>query len=137
MMRILSKGTALFLAVMAAYTWATRQGLATGSVQTCAFTSWVIGHITLAFISRKDREPVIRQGLFSNHVMDVWTLAAIAFLLLAVYVPPIREALRFAEITPRNLLVSAALAILLVGPLEQLKQIWPPPAPSKAASIKS
>jgi Ca2+-transporting ATPase len=136
MMRILSKGTALFLAVMAAYTWATRQGLATGAVQTCAFTSWMIGHVALAFISRTDREPVTRQGLFSNRVMNVWALAAIAFLLLAVYVPPIREALRFAETTPRDLLVSAALAILLVGPLERLKRIWAPSAPSKAASIK-
>jgi Ca2+-transporting ATPase len=136
-MRILSKGTALFLAVMAGYTWAMRQGLAAGAVQTCAFTSWMTGHVALAFISRKDREPVTRRGLFSNRVMNVWALAAIAFLLLAVYVPPIREALRFAETTPRDLLVSAALAILLVGPLEQLKQIWPPPAPSKAASIKS
>ena len=135
-MRILSKGTALFLAVMAAYTWATQQGLASGAVQTCAFTSWMIGHVALAFISRKDREPVIRHDLFSNRVMNVWALAAMAFLLLAVYVPPIRAALRFAEISPRNLLVSALLAILLVGPLEQLKRIWPPPAPkSEAVSI--
>jgi Ca2+-transporting ATPase len=137
MMRILSKGTALFLAVMAAYTWATRQGLATGSVQTCAFTSWMIGHVALAFISRTDREPVTRHGLFSNRVMNVWALATIAFLLLAVHVPPIQEALRFAEITPRNLLISAALAILLVGPLEQLKRLWPPFAPkSKTAPIQ-
>jgi Ca2+-transporting ATPase len=135
-MRILSKGTALFLAVMAGYTWATRQGLATGSVQTCAFTSWMIGHVALAFVSRTDREPVTRHGLFSNRVMNVWALAAIAFLLLAVYVPPIREALRFAETTPRDLLVSAALAILLVGPLEGLKRLWTLSAPSKAASIK-
>jgi Ca2+-transporting ATPase len=135
---IFSKGTALFLAVMAAYTWATRQGLATGAVQTCAFTSWMIGHVALAFVSRKDREPGIRHGLFSNRVMNVWALAAIAFLLLAVYVPPIREALRFAQIRPRNLLVSAALAILLVGPMDQLKRVWPPYAwKSKAASIHS
>jgi len=135
---ILSKGTALFLAVMAAYTWATRQGLAVGAVQTCAFASWMIGHVALAFVSRKDREPVIRHGLFSNRVMNVWALAATGVLLLAVYAPPIRGALRFAAVTPRDLLVSAALAILIVGPLEQLKRVWPPFArKSKAAWIHS
>jgi len=137
-MSILSKSAALFLAVMAAYAWATWQGLSTGAVQTCAFTSWMIGHVALAFISRRDREPVMRHGLFSNPVMNVWALAAIAFLLLAVYVPPIRGALRFAEITPPDLLVSSALAILLVGPVELLKRVKSASALSpKAASIHS
>ena len=52
MRTILSKSAGSFLAVMAAYTWATRQGLAPGAVQTCAFSSWMIGHVALAFISR-------------------------------------------------------------------------------------
>ncbi|MGA2077703.1 MAG: cation transporting ATPase C-terminal domain-containing protein [Terriglobia bacterium] len=128
----------LLLVVGIFYSLATRQVLATGAVQTCAFASWMLGHVALAFISRKDREPVTRHGLFSNRVMNVWALAAIGFLLLAVYTPPIRGALRFAEITPRDLLVSAALATLLVGPLEQLKRVWPPFArKSKAAWIHS
>ena len=137
-MSILSKSAALFLAVMAAYAWATWQGLSTGAVQTCAFTSWMIGHVALAFISRRDREPVMRHGLFSNPVMNVWALAAIAFLLLAVYVPRIRGALRFAEITPPDLLVSSALAILLVGPVELLKRVKSASAlKPKEASIHS
>jgi Ca2+-transporting ATPase len=134
---ILSKGAALFLAVMAACAWATWRGLSIGAVQSCAFTSWMIGHVALAFISRRDREPLLRRGFLSNRVMDIWALAAIAFLLLAVYVPPIREALRFTEITPRDLLVSSALAILLVGPVDLLKRLRSTPAlKAKAASIQ-
>jgi Ca2+-transporting ATPase len=136
-MTILSKGAALFLAVMAAYTWATWRGLSIGAVQSCAFTSWMIGHVALAFISRRDREPLLRRGFLSNHVMNIWALAAIAFLVLALYAPPIREALRFAEITPRHLLVSSALAILLVGPVDLLKRLRSTPEPKvKSASVR-
>jgi Ca2+-transporting ATPase len=119
---------------MAAYTWASWRGLSIGAVQCCAFTAWIIGHVTLAFISRSDHQPVLRRGVLSNRVMDVWALAAIAFLLLAVYVPPIRTALRFAEITPRDLLVSSALAILVLGLVELRKRLKStPPLEPKAA----
>ena len=136
-MTILSKGAALFLAVMAAYLWATWRGLSIGAVQSCAFTSWMIGHVALAFISRRDREPLTRRGFLSNHVMDIWALGAIAFLLLAIYVPPIRKALRFAAITPRDLLASSVLAILLVGPVDLLKRLSSTPAlKAKTASTQ-
>ena len=123
LLTIASKGAALFLAVMLAYGWETWRGFSLGAIQSCAFTSWMIGHVALAFISRKDREPLTRRGLLSNHVMDIWALAAIAFLLLAVYVSPIREALRFTEITYLEMLLSAALAIMLVGFLDLLKRL--------------
>jgi Ca2+-transporting ATPase len=134
-MTILSKAVALFLAVMAAYAWAKWRGLTTGAAQSCTFTSWMIGHVALAFISRRDREPVISRGLLTNRVMNIWALAAIVFLLLAVYFPPIREALRFAEVTPRDLLVSSALAILLVGPVERLKRTRSTPAVEQKNSL--
>jgi Ca2+-transporting ATPase len=48
-------------------------------------------------------------------------LAAIALLLLAIYLPPLREALRFATVTASDLIVSAALVLLLVAPAELRK----------------
>jgi Ca2+-transporting ATPase len=53
--------------------------------------------------------------------MNLWALAAIAVLFLAIYLPPLREALRFAWLAPSDLIVSIALALLLVAPAELKK----------------
>jgi len=118
---ILFKGGLLFGAVMAAYAWTSWRGLSPAAVQSCAFAAWMVGHVALAFISRNDREWIVKHGLFSNRVMNVWAVAAISFLLIAIYVPPLREALRFAWVAPSDLIVSAALALLLVAPAELKK----------------
>ncbi len=118
---ILFKGGLLFAAVMAAYAWAHWRGLSPAAVQTCAFAAWMVGHVALAFISRSDRDWIARYGLFSNRVMNVWAAAAITFLLLATYVSPLREALHFASVAPNDLIVAAALALLLVAPAELRK----------------
>jgi len=118
---ILFKGGLLFAAVMAAYAWAHWRGLSPAAVQTCAFAAWMVGHVALAFISRSDRDWIVRYGLFSNRVMNVWAAAAITFLLLATYVSPLRGALHFASVAPNDLIVCAALALLLVAPAELRK----------------
>lgn len=115
---ILFRGGLLFAAVMAAYSWASWRGLSPVAVQGCSFAAWMVGHIALAFISRSDREWIVRYGLFANRVMNLWAMSAIGFVLLAIYLPPLRDALRFATIGPSDLIVSAALALLLVFPAE-------------------
>jgi Ca2+-transporting ATPase len=118
---ILFKGTLLFLAVMAAYAWASWRGLPPAAVQSCSFTAWIVAHTALAFISRTDRQWIFRYGTFANPVMNAWAASAIGFMLLAIYVPPLREALHFAVISPRELLVSAGLALLFIMPSELMK----------------
>ena len=118
---ILFKGALLFAAVMAAYAWANWRGLPPAAVQSCAFAAWMVGHVALAFISRSDRDWIVRHGLFANRVMNLWAVAAIGFLLLAIYLPPLREALRFAPVAPVDLIVSAVLALLWVAPAELRK----------------
>jgi len=118
---ILFKGGLLFIAVMAAYGWARRRGLSSVAVQSCAFAAWMVAHVALAFVSRSDRASLLRHGMFSNRVMNLWAVAAITFLLLAIYLPPLREALRFAWVAPSDLIVSMALALLWVAPAELRK----------------
>ena len=118
---ILFKGGLLFAAVMAAYGWASWRELPPVAVQGCAFAAWMVGHVALAFISRSDRHWIVRHGLFANPVMNLWAVAAIGFLLLTIYLPPLREALRFAPVAPADLIVSATLALLLVAPAELKK----------------
>ena len=81
----------------------------------------MVGHVALAFISRSDRDPIVRVGVFTNRVMNLWAVAAISFVLLAVYFLPLREALHFAHVVPSDLMVCAALALLFVAPAELRK----------------
>jgi Ca2+-transporting ATPase len=120
---ILFKGGLLFAAVMAAYAWANWRGLPIAAVQSCAFAAWMVAHVALAFISRSDRDWILRHGLFSNPVMNIWALAATAFLFLALYVPPLRAVLHFGELSPSDLAVSAAIAVLFVAPAELSKKL--------------
>ena len=115
---ILFKGALLFLAVMAAYAWATWRGLPLAAVQSCSFAAWMAGHVALAFISRSERQWIFRYGIFSNPVMNIWAASAIGCVLLAIYVLPLREALRFAAISPSDLAISAGLALLSISPAE-------------------
>ncbi|MEC5150560.1 cation-transporting P-type ATPase [Cryobacterium sp. GrIS_2_6] len=122
---ILFKGGLLFAAVMAAYAWANWRGLSTAQVQACAFAAWMIGHVALAFISRSDRDWILHHGLLTNRIMNLWAITAVAFLLLAIYLPPLRDALHFAWVAPTDLIVSMALALVLIAPAELRKGFNP------------
>jgi uncharacterized membrane protein YqaE (UPF0057 family) len=50
---------------------------------------------------------------------------AIVFLLLAVYLPPLRAALRLGIVSPAQLGISVLLALLLVSPAE-LRKVFSP-----------
>lgn len=122
---ILLKGALLFAAVMAAYALALSQGLAPAAVQTCAFAAWMAGHVVLAFVSRCDKEWILRHGAFTNPVMNLWALAALAFLLAAVYLPFLREALRFEAVSLAQLGLAAGLGALIAAPAEFAKLFAP------------
>ena len=72
----------LFAAVTGVYLFARAQGFDDASVRTLTFASWIVGHVTLAFVSRSDTEMLLELGPFRNRVIDVWALAAAAFLLV-------------------------------------------------------
>jgi P-type Ca2+ transporter type 2C len=129
---IFIKGALLCAAVMSAYAWARWRGLSPQAVQTCAFAAWMVGHVALAFISRSDRDLVTRLGLFSNRVMNLWAVAAIAFVLLGLYVPALREALHFDAVAVSDLLICAAMALLWVAPAE-LRKVWAAPTATPVA----
>jgi Ca2+-transporting ATPase len=118
---IVTKRFLLFGAVMAAYGYACWRGLPVAAIRTCAFGGWMAGQVVLAFIARRDTGSIFRRGVFSNRVMNVWALAALAFVLAAVYVPIVRDALHFKAVPLRELTTAAVLAVLIVAPSELLK----------------
>ncbi len=110
MTAIVVKGGLLFTAVMAAYGWSWLRGATTEEIQTAAFAAWMVGHVMLAFVSRCECESVLAIGPFGNYVIDLWALAAIMFLAVAIHTPVLQESLKLAPIPIGRLAGVAAMA---------------------------
>ncbi len=120
---VVLKGFVLFLAVMVSYFYARSIGLSAMKVQTFAFSAWMFGYIALAFVSRSDREPLHKIGVFSNKMINLWTLASISFLLAAVYVPALSTGFNLAPISASQMALVALVSTLIVGTLEMKKYL--------------
>lgn len=118
---ILINGAVLFTAVTSVYLYARSQNFSLVQSQTFAFAAWIFGHIVLAFISRSDKAPVFSLGMFTNSVMNVWAFAAIAFLLLGIYLPVLNEPLNLTAIAFTQLISIALAMVVIVGLLELKK----------------
>ena len=119
---IVIKAVVLFIAVSGVYLYMIQHTNSLMEAQTFAFGAWIIGHIVLAFISRSDRELVLTTGIFSNGVITVWAVLAIAVLLVGVYVPSVSGLLKLAPVSLISLLVVFVVvaAILLVLELRKV-----------------
>jgi Ca2+-transporting ATPase len=122
-MDIFTKGLVLFCAVTGVYFYGRHLGLPLVQVQTLSFTAWIFGHITLAFISRSDKEPVYKLGLFTNPVINLWSFTAILFLILGVFVPYLSEKINLSAVSLKYFLMAAAFSFLLNLILEGKKLI--------------
>jgi len=87
MLRILQNGAALAFGILAIYLSIYYQ---TGNVilaQTAAFVTWLLGHILLALNLKQEQEPLLKQGLFSNHFGTFWFLGMITLTILVTNAP--------------------------------------------------
>ena len=115
---ILIKGAVLFLAVTSVYLYAYFQNLGLRQCQTLAFSAWIFGHISLAFISRSDKESIFSLGPFTNKVINLWAMGAVGFLLLGIYLPLFGQRFNLAEISFWQLLFVIIIVALITGFLE-------------------
>lgn len=115
---IFTKGAALFFTVLGAYFYARHLGLGLRETQTFAFSAWIFGHIFLAIVSRSRTELVFSIGIFTNPVINIWAVGAIAFLILSVFVPALGQRFNLAPVEADQMLTIAAAAILIIGALE-------------------
>jgi len=111
-------GFTLFGAVMAAYFYAKSQGYNVIEIQTFAFTAWIMGHIILAYVSRSDKVPLSKLGVFSNKTMNLWLGAVIIFLFLALAIPRINFELKLAPISFGHFILIFIFSLLIIGWLE-------------------
>jgi Ca2+-transporting ATPase len=117
------KGIVLFVTVMAVYFYARTNSLSVQMTQTYAFSAWIFAHIWMAFVSRSDKQTLYRSGIFSNIIIDLWSLLAIGFLISAVYVPYLSAQFRLTVISPLILIYIAMFSLILVGSLELRKLV--------------
>ncbi|MHB1545089.1 MAG: cation-translocating P-type ATPase [bacterium] len=120
---ILLKGAVLFLAVSAVYFWSEMQGMDIGEIQTFTFSAWIFAHITLALVSRSDRESIFSLGFLTNGAINIWGVGAIAFLAAAVYIPVIGAWFHLVQISLARLATIFLATIFIVGLLEIKKLI--------------
>ncbi len=119
---IFIKAIVLFIAVSGVYLYAYSHTVNLVAAQTYAFGAWIVGHIVLAFISRSDKELVVTLGAFSNQIITVWALLAVAVLLAGIYLPFLSSLLKLSTVPPASLLVTfvAVVVILLVLEVRKL-----------------
>ena len=105
----------LFVAVMLAYSYAGSQNLDPVTIQTYAFSAWIMGHIILAFVMRSEKEPLSALGPLSNRIMDLWAVLAFTFLVVALTVPPVTSQLKLAPIAPGQFAIVLGFALLAIS----------------------
>ena len=100
MLRGISMGAlSLFAAVTTNFLliWFLTQNLQ--QAQTLAFATWMLGHILLALNFRSEKEPLVKLGFFSNKVMIVWAVLAIATLIVGTSLPVVHDALKITYLS--------------------------------------
>jgi len=89
----------LFVAVTATYlfTWFTT--LNEPLSKTVAFATWMFGHVFLAFSFRSENVPLVKQGVFSNRVMLLWAVLAVAVLVVGTNLVFVQDALQITSLS--------------------------------------
>jgi len=118
---IMLKGVLLFAGVTAVYLISRQSGMSLAESQTLAFSSWISGHVFLAFFSRSDKEPLLSIGILSNRIIDLWAVVAFAFLLAGIYVEPMIRSLALAFVAPQFLGLVFFFMLVLTSILELRK----------------
>ncbi len=108
---IFSAAAGLFAAVSVAYLLTWYNGASLATAQTVAFVTWLLGHVLLALNLRSQREPLFRQGLFTNRLMIWWAAATVLFVLVVTFVPGVQMLIKTTPLSGGTwaLVITAAL----------------------------
>jgi P-type Ca2+ transporter type 2C len=114
-------GAVILLTVLAVLWWTVVNRYGEQDVRAITFTTLVLGNVALIFVSVSRNRPVWSVFGSSNRTLWWLTGAAVGLLLLALYVPPLRELFRFSVMHPHDLAISIAMALSGVLVLEAIK----------------
>ena len=116
----LGLGATVLLAVMLVYGWAMLAGRSEGEMRALSFAAIVIGNLALIFAHRSRSQTILATLARPNPMLWWMTLAALAALGLAIYLPPVAAVFRFAPLGTTE--VGLALAAGLAGVL--WSEVW-------------
>ena len=97
--------------------------MSVGQQGSLAFLAWMVGHVALAFVSRSDRQPLARVGVFSNKVVNIWALATAVFLAVSFRVPEIAMRLDLAALPITSALITPLFVVAWMSLLEVRKHV--------------
>jgi len=123
LMGIAASGLSLFAGVTISYFYALSLGLPLGQAQTFAFSAWIFTLMILAFVSRSEREPLYRIGVFANKAMGVWAFVAFMFLFFVISTPELSTYFRLTPITAAQLGIVLGISIVCASWQELVKII--------------
>ncbi len=118
---VAASGLSLFAGVTISYFYALWQHLPLVQAQTFAFAAWIFTLMILAFVSRSEKDPLYHLGIFANRAMDVWALAAVAFLFVAIGTPELSAYFKLSSVTIVQLTTVFAISFVCASWQEWLK----------------
>ena len=108
-------GGALLAGAVLLSAWLATLIAGTEVYQTATFGAWMLGHVVLAFRYRTWRVPLREVGLFSNRVLDLWTLGAVGAALLVSYLPWAQRILGTQPLSLTVWGVSVLVVVVVLG----------------------
>jgi hypothetical protein len=77
----------------------------------------------MAYISRSDKQLLVKSGIFSNPIINAWSILAVGFLASAVYYPVLSRQFNLTFIPIAQLLLIAFVVMFIVSLLELRKLV--------------
>jgi Ca2+-transporting ATPase len=109
----LGLGATVLLAVVLVYAWSLFGGRGEGEMRALSFAAIVVGNLALIFAHRSQSQPIFATLARPNPVLWWMTLATLAALGLAIYLPPVAAVFRFAPLGAAD--IGLAFAAGLAG----------------------
>lgn len=120
---IFSGGITLAVTVLAVYLYSWFSGGDIATAQTFAFVIWLFGHVALAFNMRTNNVPLTKNGVFSSRAFNIWMVGVVAFLVIALNIPILREYLNLTAIGIIPVLCLAGIAVVATSWMEIRKLV--------------
>jgi Ca2+-transporting ATPase len=120
---IAASALSLFAGVTISYFYALWQHLSLAQAQTFAFAAWIFTLTMLAFVSRSEKDPLYHLGIFANRAMNVWALASVGFLFVAIAAPELSAYFRLSSITIAQLLTVFVISFVCASWQEWVKML--------------
>ncbi|NMM27398.1 MAG: cation-translocating P-type ATPase [Glaciimonas sp.] len=115
------QGVVLLALLLAIYQLAQFAGLATEQARALTFTAMIIGDIGLIFINRSWSRPLRSALTLPNPILWWIIVSAILILLLALFVPALRELFHFGALSLSQVALTAAAVAVTLGALAGLR----------------